>query len=1092
MVVVLGDFNCVMDNNLDILSGSKHNFNTVQAFNKLVNEIDLVDIWRHNNKNKKIYTWSGKKPLVARRLDYIFVSQFFLPFINDCSIASIGHSDHRIVISNVEFNSFERGKGTFKMNSSLFDNHKFISSIKNLIKKNIEDLKDLNPILKWEAIKVMIREQTQFYGKFNKFKNKEEVRELKCELLTLENQLSIDITDLDKQNKVEIVKKKLEIKTLEEATAAKIRSKVKWIEEGEKCSRYFLALEKHRGVNNTVFKINDENGNIKKQGPDIVKVFAKHFSRVYKNALDNNYINNKLDNFLSHVELKKLSNFEKDEMENNITINEMLIAINSLNQKASPGIDGFSLDFYKIFFDDIKDLLFEFYIECFKQKKLSENCQLGIISLIHKGKGLSRDELSNWRPITLSIVDYKIIAKLLANRLKKVISNLVGKQQQGFVKGRNICNIIRGIDDAIEFQRNNNLNNLLFIIDFKQAFDRINTEYICQVFKKFGFGEYYITWLKTLFSNRKSCVKNGGHISELFEVQTGVKQGCPLAPLLFILAAEILAQNVIQDEKIKGVKYPYPDNDRHLKIFQFADDTSFLCQSAIDIKEILSRLKIFSTFSGLEINIKKCAILPMIKNNFNVETIENIILTDQVKIVGIYFRNDKSASEIKENWEGRISKIRDIVKNWMKRKLTVIGKIQVIKTFLISQFVFLLQSIVLPSKVLDEINTIFFRFIWKQDNIDNKAWERLSRKVLCNKTKYGGLEMINMHDFQNSFLLKWGCQLIDDSEDDWKLLPNEIFKKLGGLSVFKSKLEFKKMKGIHEINSKFWKRVLQLWIENKTIDDTIFSCDTINNNKHLSIKNEPILVKNTNTCNIKYIKDIINEQGEIIPYLEYKNKKGIHTSNLVDYVTIVSAIKKIKSKIVFTEDDKNLFYNGKNTKNMKRKHFYDFLIQENRCHCEKLWERKMEKALNEDTWKNIFLCTKETKLQDFQWKIVHNIFPTNILLTRIGIKNSEKCELCGVTDYIEHLFIECRRIGSFWKKVETLLFSKTDKLIKLNSNIILLGIEQDKQHEKLSKSTIHAINEILIIGKLSISKSKINDLNIELVFERELSLRNKI
>ena len=80
MVVVLGDFNCVMDNNLDILSGSKHNFNTVQAFNKLVNEIDLVDIWRHNNKNKKIYTWSGKKPLVARRLDYIFVSQFFFTF----------------------------------------------------------------------------------------------------------------------------------------------------------------------------------------------------------------------------------------------------------------------------------------------------------------------------------------------------------------------------------------------------------------------------------------------------------------------------------------------------------------------------------------------------------------------------------------------------------------------------------------------------------------------------------------------------------------------------------------------------------------------------------------------------------------------------------------------------------------------------------------------------------------------------------------------------------------------------------------------------------------------------------------------------
>ena len=79
--------------------------------------------------------------------------------------------------------------------------------------------------------------------------------------------------------------------------------------------------------------------------------------------------------------------------------------------------------------------------------------------------------------------------------------------------------------------------------------------------------------VKTILNNRNSCVKNGGYISRFFYVSCGVKQGCPIAPLLFVLGAEILAQNIIQDQSIKGVKYPGSNAEN--KICQFADDTSF-------------------------------------------------------------------------------------------------------------------------------------------------------------------------------------------------------------------------------------------------------------------------------------------------------------------------------------------------------------------------------------------------------------------------------------------------------------------------------------------------------------------------------------
>ena len=630
----------------------------------------------------------------------------------------------------------------------------------------------------------------------------------------------------------------------------------------------------------------------------------------------------------------------------------------------------------------------------------------------------------------------------------------------------------------------------MFIIDFKQAFDRINTDYICQVFIKFGFGETFIRWLKTIFSNRQSCVKNGGHISKMFQVQSGVKQGCSLAPLLFILAAEILAQNIIQDEQIKGVKYPR--SDAQLKIYQFADDTSFLCQSAIDIKEILSRLKQFSLFSGLSINIDKCVIMPMGNNqNYHADDIEKIKITHQVKVVGIHFRSDRCASHISKNWEERVTKIRNIVKSWMKRKLTVIGKIQVIKTFLLSQLVFLFQSIFLPSEVLDEINTIFYRFIWKKENIDNKAWERLSRKVLSNDKNNGGLDMINVHDFQNSFLLNWGCQLLKDNQEEWKTFPQSYFKNLGGLSIFESKINFKDFEGKYEIKSIFWRKVLQTWIESNISEDNITTLDTINNNRYLTLNNKPILIKNATANSIIYIKDMLKENRELITFKEYNEKIGNHPSNLIDYVTIKTAINKIKCKLVYKTRCKDLTFRDKKIECLNRKNLYKLLIQNKTCLCENFWERKLGKKINEKTWSNIFSCTKETKLQEFQWKIVHNIFPTNILLSKIGIKDTEKCEICGVTDYIEHLFIECQRIGSYWNVVETMINSKLSTIIKLNNTIILLGIEQDEQCKRLNKKEISMINEILIIAKLSISKSKINDLKIELVFENEIRIRNK-
>ena len=162
-LIVLGDFNIVMNNKVDIVSGQPHNPNIVKIFNDNINELLLNDIWRLNNGNIKDFTWSKKNPLLARRLDYIFIDNDLLPFCVDSNIKTFGFSDHRAVTITLDFASFKRGPGTFKFNTNLLHNIDFVNDVKKEI-LHINNM-DLNPHIKWEYIKIQIKSLGMMYGR---------------------------------------------------------------------------------------------------------------------------------------------------------------------------------------------------------------------------------------------------------------------------------------------------------------------------------------------------------------------------------------------------------------------------------------------------------------------------------------------------------------------------------------------------------------------------------------------------------------------------------------------------------------------------------------------------------------------------------------------------------------------------------------------------------------------------------------------------------------------------------------------------------------------------------------------------------------
>ena len=148
----------------------------------------------------------------------------------------------------------------------------------------------------------------------------------------------------------------------------------------------------------------------------------------------------------------------------------------------------------------------------------------GIIPLLPK-KDKDCLYIKNNRPISLLTVDYKIFAKLLANRLKKCIHKLIHPDQSGFLKGRNIGSNIRLILDIIDYTDFNDIPGAILLLDIERAFDSVNHDFLFQVLRHFNFGDQFFSWIKTIYSARKSYVINNGFLTDPIEMAKGIFQG---------------------------------------------------------------------------------------------------------------------------------------------------------------------------------------------------------------------------------------------------------------------------------------------------------------------------------------------------------------------------------------------------------------------------------------------------------------------------------------------------------------------------------------------------------------------------------------
>ena len=320
---------------------------------------------------------------------------------------------------------------------------------------------------------------------------------------------------------------------------------------------------------------------------------------------------------------------------------------------------------------------------------------------------------------------------------------------------------------------------ILALVDFEKAIDTVEWSFLFNALVKFNFGENFIKWIKLLYTNISSCVSNNGYISNFFTLSRGIRQGCPISALLFILVAEILAINIRCDINIKGITV----DGKTFKIGQLADDTTLFLSDVESLRQAINKFNNFGTLSGLKINLDKTEIVSLSDHKIDSVQLTGLlegikVATGPFKTLGVWFTCDNEIS-VKLNYNERIKSMQQTLHIWRARSLSWKGKIIILKTLVIPQVIHLFSNIYTPMHILERIDSLFFDFLW------GGKPPRVKKSTIINDFHEGGLKMPDIYSIHISQKVIWLKRLTNDNNKKWKALPWAL------LGIEKDLLDFK-------------------------------------------------------------------------------------------------------------------------------------------------------------------------------------------------------------------------------------------------------------------------------------------------------------
>ena len=360
-----------------------------------MNSGDLIDFFRAIHPKTKCYTWRRQNPIKQARLDYFIGSRTLLDLITKCNISARYRSDHSSIELILKLSEFKRGKGIWKFNCSLLKDKEYLDLINKTIKDetvkyaakvyNMEKIDQISfenihltieDRLFLETLLLEIRGTTIQYSTRLKKEQTNEEPKLIGEIEQLESQENDNLTALTEK------KEKLEFLRNEKLNGVLVRSRANWLKNGEKPSKYLCSLERKNYVEKTIKQLKTVNDSITTDQKEILKEIQTYYSNRFKSR---NTDETPISSIIDDKNIRKLDDNTSKQLDGKLTAEEISYAIKNMKNDKSPGIGGFPVEFFKIFWGRIKFLVLRALNEGYEKGEMSETLKYAVITCIPKG-----------------------------------------------------------------------------------------------------------------------------------------------------------------------------------------------------------------------------------------------------------------------------------------------------------------------------------------------------------------------------------------------------------------------------------------------------------------------------------------------------------------------------------------------------------------------------------------------------------------------------------------------------------------------------------------------------------------------------------
>ncbi|CAA0810912.1 DNAse I-like superfamily protein, partial [Striga hermonthica] len=525
------------------------------------------------------------------------------------------------------------------------------------------------------------------------------------------------------------------------------KAKHRWLKEGDANTKFFHAFTLQRRKLNAITRLINNQGKVLSSQKDLEKHISDFYSGLFSSEgcwggdsilpLIPRSITTEMNNAL-------LRPVEKEEVKS---------CLFSLNPDKSPGEDGMTAAFYQHFWLLIEDDIVKAVLSFFHSGMILKYWNHTVVSLIPKCP--NPKFLSQFRPISLCTVIYKIISKLLALRLKACLPNCVSDYQAAFLEGRQLTDNVIVAQEAFHYLNRHVSGPNFFMalkLDLIKAFDRV--EWLClkKIMIQMGFDHRFVKLIMLCVSTASFSFKVNGSVNGYVSPSRGIRQRDLLSPYLFIIVAELLTAIIlhsISSGLLKGMKISR--NGPLLSHLLFADDSLLFCKAGVDQAGIIiSILEQYRLFTGQTVNLNKSAIFfskntPQYLQNSIYRSLNGITPHKSTRYLGLPLGIGKSKKEV---FDYLLASVRNKLTSWNSKLLSSAGKEVLLKAVIQALSVFTMSCFILPVSICSEIARLSAKFWWKSGTNQStgvhwKKWNSITVPKDCGGMAFHDLQLFN-------------------------------------------------------------------------------------------------------------------------------------------------------------------------------------------------------------------------------------------------------------------------------------------------------------------------------------------------------------